>query len=191
MKRAVCFTTAALSAAFAFGLWAQDMGGQDQPEQEMPKPGPHHDHMKAHEGTWEWTGEFDMGGNKAEGKGTQTNTIKGDGLWMVIDTTGDMGGSKFWGSGVAGYDLTRKKHVSSWVDSASDYVQVGEGDCADDCKTLTMWVNIKDMEDPTKMGKMKQVTQVVDKDHLTLTFSVVAPDGTEVEIGVITYARKK
>ena len=191
MKKLILVGVALFAVAAVGVALSQDMGGQDQPAQEMPKAGEHHKHMKAFEGTWEWTGAFDMGGEKAEGKGTQTNTIKADGLWMVADADGDMGGSKFWGHGMAGYDMTSKKHVSSWVDNAGDYVQVGEGECADDCKTLTMWVNVKSMEDPTKMGKMKQVTQVVDKDHHTLTFSMTAPDGSEVEIGVITYARKK
>lgn len=191
MKRAVCFTTAALSAAFAFGLWAQDMGGQDQPAQEMPKPGEHHEHLKAFVGTWEWTATFNMGGQVAEGKGTETCESKADGLWLVFEANGDMMGGKFWGHGVIGYDMQLKKYVGSWVDNCADYVQVSEGECSDGGKTFTTVSKVKDMMDPTKWTTMKQVHKVTGKDTKTIEFFMPGADGKETKCGTIEYTRKK
>jgi hypothetical protein len=154
-----------------------------------PKPGPHHEHLKAFMGNWDYTAEFRMGEEVSKSKGTQTETMSTDGLWQVIDTRGEMEGQKFWGHGIGGYDSTKKKYVGVWVDSMGDFLQISEGECSDDGKTLTMWVEIPGQDG--KPMKMKEVSKIVDKDHKTLTFSADGPDGKEMEIGKISYTRKK
>lgn len=162
---------------------------QDPPAFQPPKPGKHHEHLKAQEGTWEFTSTFQMapGAPEETVKGVQTNTLCGGGLWLVIDSKG----GDFWGHGVVGYDEQRKKYVSSWVDNMSDYVQVGEGDCSDDGKVQTTQVRVKSMADPTKWETMKEVFTVVDKDTSRLEFFATGPDGKEFRMGKIEYKRKK
>lgn len=191
MKLAITLSFA-LAAVMGFAF-AQDMGGQDQPMPQAPKPGKHHEHIKAFEGKFDFVAKFMMpDGKTEESKGTQTNTMGCGGLFLIMDASGaEMMGQKFHGHGLWGYDEQKKKYTSVWVDNMADYVQIGEGECSDEGKTITMWVNIKTMEDATKWAKMKEVSKLVDKDHTTLAFSMTGPDGKEMEVGKIEYTRKK
>ena len=91
--------------------------------QEFPKPGPEHEQLKELEGTWDAV--MEMGGQKS--KATATYKSICGGMWMQSDFQGDLGGIKFQGHGLDGYDLTKKKHVGVWVDSMSSAPMHFEG----------------------------------------------------------------
>lgn len=159
--------------------------------QEGPKAGAPHEHLKAHAGTWESKSLLVMGDRKIEGGGVQTETLAGNGLWLVIDAKGKFGPGEFWGHGMTGYDGTRKKYVASWVDSTIDYVMSGEGECSADGTTLTMVYQVRDPADPSKIVPMKEVTRFTDQDNKTMTISCTDPAGQNVEFGTIILKRKK
>lgn len=156
----------------------------------MPKPGKHHEHLKAFVGTWEATVTMkDPGGMEMEGKGTETNKLIAGGLWLVTDYEGDFGGMDFIGHGTMGYDPSEKKYVGTWIDSFTDYIGHSSGEVSEDGKTFTMMVKVKDHE-TGEWTEMKEVSKIVDKDTKTLTFHNKVEEGW-AEFMKIEYTRKK
>src|SRR5687767_590622 len=92
--------------------------------QEATKPGPEHERLKQLEGTWDVTMKF----GEDETKGQVVYRMQLGGLWLVADFEGEFApGQKFTGKGLDGYDATKKKYVSVWVDSMSGSPIVSEG----------------------------------------------------------------
>ena len=152
------------------------------PAQEGPKPGPEHEILKKHEGTWDLTMKF--GG--METKGTVTYKMDLGGLWLVSALESDLGGQKFSGRGLDGYDAAKKKYVGVWVDSMSTSPLLMEGTYDKEKKTLTMSGDGPGMDG--KPVKFKSVSEMPDDD--TINFSMYMGDGKEPGF-TITYKRKK
>ncbi len=117
--------------------------------QEPAKPGPEHEMLKKHEGTWDTT--MTMGG--AESKGVATYKMELGGLWLVSTFEGEIAGTKFSGKGLDSYDANKKKYVGVWVDSMSASPMTLEGTFDKEKKTLTMAG-----EGPGMDGKTEKVT---------------------------------
>src|SRR5579885_3776655 len=99
-----------------------------------PKPGPEHELLKKLEGTWEAT----VHAGPQDSKGTMVYKSACGGLWLASKYEGDFGGQKFEGRGLDGYNPTKKKYVSVWVDSMSPSPLITEGTFDDASKTMTM-----------------------------------------------------
>src|SRR5207248_2344903 len=72
--------------------------------QDFPKPGPEHELLKKHVGTWDLTMKF--GG--METKGTVTYKMELGGLWLASTLQSEFAGMKFEGRGMDSYDAGRK-----------------------------------------------------------------------------------
>ena len=150
--------------------------------QEMPKPGPEHEVLKALVGTWESTMKF---GDK-ESKGTMSWKMDLGGMWLAGSLESELFGAKFQGKSLESYNPAKKKYVSIWVDSMSTAPVLTEGDYDKKEKTLTMAG-----EGPAQDGKTakyKSVTKLKDKD--TVEMSMWIGDGKE-PMFTVTYKRKK
>jgi len=77
--------------------------------QELPKPGPEHEHLKQFEGKWDAT----VKAGPMESKGTMTYKMGLGGLWLFSHFEGDFGGTKFEGRGMDTYDPIKKIHAVS------------------------------------------------------------------------------
>jgi len=150
----------------------------------MPKPGPEHAALKQFVGEWDATVSF-MG---AESKGTAVYKMDLGGFWLTQQFKGEFGGEKFEGRGATGYDPIKKKYVSTWMDSMSPTLMVMEGKFDTAKNTFT-----ETGEGPGpdgKMMKMKNVSEIKDKDTILFTMYSVA-DGKDQQMFKITYKRKK
>ena len=153
--------------------------------QELPKPGQHHASLREFVGTWDAV--MDMNGQKS--KATSTYKSICDGMWVESDFQGDLGGIKFQGRGIDGYDLTKKKYVSVWVDSMGSAPMQLEGDYDGSGKTMIMTGESTGIDG--KPQKVKTVTDVKDKDRFTFKMYMVAPNGEEQLTFTIDYTRRK
>lgn len=157
----------------------------------LPQPGPEHAILKNDEGTWDATVEMLMGPPGAPpsvSKGVETNTLVG-GMWLVTDFKSTMMNQPFQGHGVAGYDSNKKKYVSTWVDTMSTGLNIGESTYDPATKTMTGW-----MEGPDETGKMvksRAVSEWKDPDTRIFTMYMTGPDGKEAPGFKITYRRRK
>ena len=182
------------AAALVFVGLAAGIGLAAMARQEgMPpatKPGKEHEWLKSLEGTWTFAGEFYMAGPEKppiKSKGTQTDKLGCNGLWLVIDAK-EEGGMNFHGHGMLGYDGAKQKYVSTWVDSMSTTIMGSEGTVDKDGKVLTM--NGEATHEGVAM-KFREVTTLKDKDHKTMEMYIMGGDGKEMKMGVLEYTRKK
>lgn len=191
MFKSVLGVVAAVAVTAACVAAAQDMGGGKQ-EQEppCPKPTKEHEVLKHFAGTWTVKGRFHMpDGSTMEAEGTETASLLGEGLWLVFDHKSTMMGKPFQGHGVFGYDPEKKKYVGTWVDSMIDYLITYEG--TGDAKSITCLMEMKDCMNGGKRMTVRQVHEIKDADHHTMTMYMPSPDGKEVPGMVLEYSRKK
>ena len=98
MRRALCLSgMAAVAAAVLVGSAAAQEKKKESapaPGQEMPapRPGPEHELLKKDVGVWDATVESTMqpGGKPSVSKAVETNTLLGDGLWLIEDFKGEI-----------------------------------------------------------------------------------------------------
>ena len=150
--------------------------------QEPPKPGPEHEVLKKHVGTWDLTMKF--GG--METKGTSTYKMDLGGLWLSSTIESEIFGQKFQGHGMDSYDAGKKKYVAVWFDSMSTSPMTMEGTYDKEKKTLTMTGDA-----PGPDGKPTKHTSVSEwKDDDTIHFAMYMGDGKE-PMFTIVYKRRK
>jgi uncharacterized protein DUF1579 len=157
---------------------------------ELPKPGPEHAVLKEQAGVWDATVESFMapGQPPVLSKGTETGTMVGD-FWLLSDFKTEMMGMPFTGHGTLGYDPARKKYVSTWVDSMTPALSLGESDYDAATRTFTGWLDGLDYAgQPTKI---KAVTAFKDPTTRVFTMTLKGPDGKEMTAMRITYTKRK
>jgi hypothetical protein len=148
------------------------------------KPGPEHAILKESEGTWEAI--INAGG--AESKGTSNNKVALNGLWLIEEFAGDMGGMKFEGRGSMSYDPAKKKYIHIWIDSMSTSPMISEGTYDKSTKSLTLTGNMS-MPDGSSM-KVTQTTTTKDANTRVFSLKGAGPDGKDMEMIQITYKRQ-
>ena len=155
----------------------------------LPKPSPEHAVLKQEAGEWDVTVESFMapGQPPVLSKGLETGKMVGD-FWLVSDFKTDMMGQPFTGHGTLGYDPAKKKYVSTWIDSMTPTLSLGESDYDAATRTFTGWLDgLNHAGQPTKI---KTVTVFKDAGTRIMTMSLKGPDGKEMTALRITYTRK-
>jgi len=150
--------------------------------QEPAKPGPEHEILKTHAGTWDTT----MKAGGAEFKGTMTYKMELGGLWLTGAFETDMGGQKYFGKSLDTYDAGKKKYVGVWADSMSTTPMMMEGTL--DAKTKKMTLTGVGPDMTGKMAKWKSVSEMPDADTIHMVMYVGDAKEPMFEI---TYKRKK
>ena len=156
-------------------------------------PGPQHAMLAKSEGTWdaETTMWMADGAPPEKGKATSVNKMILGGRYLQINFKGQMMGQPFEGSGVTGFDNTKKVFTNSWIDNMSTTPMMMEGTWDDATKTITSKgkmvcsANGKEME-------MREVFKIVDDN--TQVMEMYGPDmktGKEYKTMEIKYTRKK
>jgi len=162
-------------------------------------PGKEHQALVKRAGKWEYKGKFYMAPDAppTEMKGrSEFKAIMG-GRFVLDENEGDgfpeFGGQKFHGLGITGYDNFKKKYVSTWIDDMGTGILVMEGDASPDGKVLTYIGEMPDMMGTTgkKMMKVRSVEKTVDNDHFGFAMYAPGPDGKEMKMFEIDYARRK
>lgn len=155
----------------------------------LPTAGPEQAILKNDVGVWDATVEMMMGPQPMTSKGSETNTLMSNGLWLITDFKGDMMGTPFQGHGTSGWDSVKKKYVGNWVDSMSAGMSVFEGTYDPATKKITSWMEGPDMTG--KVTKTKSVTEYVTPDKRVFSIYGPGPDGKEAVTMRITYIRHK
>jgi hypothetical protein len=196
MKRALhVFGMAAVSAAIIIGsVTAQEKKESSPPqghEMSPPKPGPEHEILKKDLGVWDATVETttEPGGKPIVTKGSETNSLLGNGLWTVQDFKGEFMGAPFHGHSVSGYDTAKKKYVGTWVDSMSTGLFTTEGTYDPKTQVMTTWMEGPCPEDGTLI-KMRSISEWKGADTRVFTMYSPASRGEESVMMKITYKRR-
>ncbi len=105
---------------------------QKQVEAAMPHVAP----LRKVVGVWDVEMTHYMCGPEPwQSKGVETVRLFGD-FWLVADVESDMMGQPFRGHCITGYDMVKKKYVSTWVDTMAPYAMQFEGEWKGDTLTL-------------------------------------------------------
>lgn len=155
------------------------------PAQDLPKPGPEHAQLAELAG--EWDAVMEMGGQKSKCKATYK--VACNGMWVISDFEGDLGGIPFKGHGIDGYDTQKKKYTGIWVDSMSTAPLIMEGNFDAAGKVQTM--------SGTSVGpdgqpqKFRTTTERSGKDKMTFKMYMGKTEGQEEHAFTVEYTRKK
>ena len=171
----------------------QQHGTQQQQQQEcmFVEPQKEHKWLQKLVGKWTYEGEAKMGPDKApeKFKGTENVRAIGD-LWIAAEGKGEMPGSlEAVMLLTVGYDVQKKRFVSSWVGSMMTYLWVYEGDLDASGKVLTLRTEGPDMSGSGKTTKFKEVVEIKSDDQRKWISYMQAQDGTWQEIMRATYRR--
>ncbi|MFH1746294.1 MAG: DUF1579 domain-containing protein [Planctomycetota bacterium] len=134
-----------------------------------------------------------------KGPGTEPTVSEGtaefrtllDGRYLEQKYQCDMMGESYEGIGIEGYDLTKKKYVSIWMDNTSTGIYMTTGTPDKSGKVITY---IGKMDDPMSGQKdkvVKYVAREINPDHLVFEMYDTMPDGKEFKTMEIVYMRAK
>lgn len=195
MKKLASILTLGGIVLISLPALAQDKAAQEAEMmaawQEMMTPGPHHQALAARAGDWEVHSEMKMDPSSEPmmSDGMARIELVANGLFVQETVNAPMMGMPWTGYGVFGFDKALNKHIGIWYDSAGTMIMNFQGDCTDNCSTITMTANF--IDPMTKQpSSMKTVTKVTDADHATNQLYTMM-DGKEWMMGEIKYTRKK
>jgi len=156
-------------------------------------PGKEHELLKKYVGDWDVdisTWQDPMAGPQTS-KGSMKNTLILEGRYLKCSFEGMMGGMKFQGLEIIGYDLFMKMYTTFWIDSmtTSFMVTTGTLDTAGNVLTET-GMSPDPMTDGKMMQKFKNVTTFISDGKYKFEMFMVMPDGKETKGMELVCTRK-
>jgi hypothetical protein len=154
-------------------------------------PGAQHRALDPFVGTWNahLTMWMDPAAPAEESTGKMVNAWILDGRYLEQRYEGEVGGQKFSGRGLWGYDVAANQYVGSWIDSMSTAHSTSVGPASKDGKRFEMvGVNTNPLDGKPSYGD--QVITVDSPNQHTLTM-YERRDGKQVKMMQIVYTRAK
>lgn len=143
-----------------------------------------------------WTGETTMwmenGAKPMMSKSEATNKMMYGGRYQITNHKGDFMGMPFEGMSIVGYDNSKKKFVSTWIDNMGTGIMHSEGDWNASTKSVEFKGKMTDPSRPGKDCDFREVFTFVDDNNQKL--EMYGPDsktGKEYKTMEIKYTRKK
>lgn len=154
-------------------------------------PGEQHEMLASMDGYWNAKVKMWMNPSEpaSESEATTKNEMIMNGLYQRSSHTGNMMGRPFHGEAITGYDNTKKKFFSTWIDNMGSGIMMMEGTYDDKTKSMTLKGN---MTDPVtgKDIKVKQVMTIISPDKNTFEM-FMDMNGKEFKTMEIVYTRAK
>lgn len=154
----------------------------------------HKELVKANEGVWDATMRFYAAGPDKppqEFKGTETVRAAADGLFLITEFEADfVGGKKFRGHGITGYDPRKRKIVGTWADNMNASIGTLTGDYDPKTKTVTYVFEIAD-PGTGQMRKDKHVDEHKAEGHKVYTIYDATAGASQRKLMEIETKRRK
>lgn len=184
---------------------AQEKGTPPDPAEmmakmvELGKPSENHKLLAELVGSWDCKVSFQMAPDAPPSVSTGTAVRKSimDGRYFVMDTAtkmqmpgadGQMQAVDFKGMELDGYDNTKGKFFSTWIDNMGTSLLMAEGSYDPASKTFTYHLEEELM--PGTKTKVRETVKVIDKDHHVFEW-FEDRGGKEEKTMEITYTRQK
>jgi hypothetical protein len=153
----------------------------------------HKELVKANEGVWDATMRLYASGSDKpqEFKGTETVRAAADGLFLITEFEADfVGGKKFRGYGITGYDPRKRKIVGTWADNMNTSIGTLTGDYDPKTKTVTY---VFEIADPAtgQMRKDKHVDEHKAEGHKLYTIYDATAGSNQRKLMEIETRRRK
>ena len=157
--------------------------------------GPEHERFKDMLGSWQTSTKMWMapGMEPMVSEGTAEFRLILDGRYIEQKYhCPSLGGPQgFEGLGLEGYDRTKKKYVSIWMDSMSTGIYISEGTVDPTGKIFTYFGRMDDPMTGQRDKVVKSIARIIDDDKVVFDMYDTLPDGTEFKNMEITYTRNK
>lgn len=142
-----------------------------------------------------WIGENTMwmenGGKPMKSKSEATNKMIYDGRYQISNHKGNFMGMPFEGMSIVGYDNSKKKFISTWIDNMGTGIMHGEGDWNPSTKSIEFKGKMTDPTRPGKQCNFREVfTYVDDNTHKMEMYGPDSKIGKEYKTMEIIYKRK-
>lgn len=182
-KCAIGLSCALLAVVVVGRVYAQDAKPEMNQEEMMEAwakanaPGEFHAHLGAMVGHWNFKSKFRPAAEAPWSESTGTSEIRwAMGERFIIESVkGEMNGAPWEGMGITGYDNTKQKYTSMWLDSMSTGIMTSLGTVDDSHKVFTFMGTYDDpitgqKDKPSKtilriINENKHVTEMYDRDE--------------------------
>ena len=159
---------------------------------EPAKPGDQHKWLEQLVGDWTAKSEATMAPGAPPVVVESTEHVRSiGGLWILAEGSASMGGMPFTTVMTLGYDPAAKAYVGTWIDSMQTHLWHYKGQLDNAKKVLTLETEGPAFDDPSKTSKYRDVIELKDADHRTLSSSVQGADGKWTTFLTAKYERKK
>jgi len=162
-----------------------------QEEMGPTKPVAEHEWLSRLVGEWTTEGEAVMGADGATVKMTgREKVVSLGGLWSFGEGESSMpdGGSMQYKVAL-GYDVSFKEYRGCWFASASSHLWKYTGTLSADGKTMTLECEGPSMTKDGETANYRDVIEIIDADHRTLTSSGQGEDGQWTQFMKVAYTR--
>ena len=154
-------------------------------------PGPAHAYLAKHVGKYKAKSKMWMmpGQDPMETEGETDIAMAVGGLFLQQNFSSNFMGMDMKGLGLTGYDITRGKFVSVWVDSMGSSIIYGEGSWLEEGKSFSIEGK---MFDPAlgKHIKYRYVNRLDENHNIFFEMYTTPEGGEEVKVLEITYTRQ-
>ena len=152
-----------------------------------------HKHFESMVGTWTTETRMWMvpGAEPMVSAGKAHFRLILDGRYIEQSFKCDMMGEPFEGLGITGYDNTKKKYVSIWMDNDSTGVFISEGTADASGKVFTYYGKTDDVMTGEKDKVVKSIAREIGPDKMVFEKYNTMPGGPEFLTMEITYTRQK
>jgi hypothetical protein len=161
--------------AWAFGVATTSI------RQDVPEPSAttkEHELLKRFVGSWESNSTTVAGPGQAAIKcRAKLNGRMLGGLWVVTESTNDMGGMKIEAVQTIGYDPEKKKYVGTWVDSVMNHLWRYEGSVDLKTKALTLEADGPHFSEKGKTSRYREIYDFKSDEVIAVESQVRADDG--------------
>ena len=155
------------------------------------KPVAEHEWLKNVIGEWRVESEMVMGPDGETAKSEGTESVRSvAGLWAIGEGKGAMpDGTPLTMMNGLGYDVSFKEYRAFWLMSASSHLWKSVGTLSEDGKTMTLDCEGPSMTEDGKTAPYRDVIELIDADHRTLTSYWKGDDGEWQRMMKATYTR--
>ncbi len=155
------------------------------------KPEEHHAWLQKLVGEWQVTTVMNMGPDKPQETTTGTETVRSlGGLWAFGEGRSSMpDGSPMEYKTALGWDVSFKEYRACWFASVSSHLWKYVGALSEDGTKMTLNCIGPNMEKEGETANYRDVIEILDDNHRTLTSYGEGDDGTWQEFMKATYKR--
>lgn len=155
------------------------------------KPVKEHEWLQKLVGEWRVETEMSMGPDQPTMTSTGTETVKSlSGLWAFGEGRGTMpNGSTMDYRSALGYDVSFKEYRGCWFASVSSHLWKYTGTLSPDGRVMTLNCVGPNMEKDGETANYRDVIELIDDNHRTLTTYGQAENGDWNEFMKATYTR--
>ncbi|WP_080777346.1 DUF1579 domain-containing protein [Chryseobacterium phocaeense] len=161
---------------------------------EYSTPGEMQKTLAASDGNWTGTTTtwMENGGNPVTSQSECTNKMILGGRYQQSTYKGNFMGMPFEGMSLMGYDNTKKKFVSTWVDNMGTGIMHAEGDWNPSKKSIELKGKMTDPARPGEECDFREVYTFTDaNNHMMEMYGPDSKTGKEYKTMEIKFTRKK